>query len=57
MVAHGAVPDEGVGEREDLLRHRAAFGAVAVEQRVAGPAGGDQGELPAQVVRVHDPGA
>ena len=35
---------------------RAPFGAVAVQQVIGRSAGGDQGELPAQVVRVHDPG-
>ena len=55
-MANGAITDQGMGELEDVLCHREPFGAVAVEQRVGRPAAGDQGELPAQVVRVHDPG-
>jgi hypothetical protein len=55
-MAHGAVVDQGVGELEYLLGHRAPFGAVAVQQRVGSPPGGDQGELPAQVMGVRDPG-
>src|SRR5215469_17637651 len=55
-MAYGAVTDQGVSELEDVLCHREPFGAVAVEQRVWRLADDDQGELPAQVVRVHDAG-
>ena len=55
-MAQAAVVDQGMGELEHLVCHWAPFGAVAVQQRVGGPAGGDQGELPAQVVRVGDTG-
>lgn len=55
-IAHGAVADQGVGELEHVACHRAPSGAVAVKQSVGRPAGGDQSELPAQVVRVYDPG-
>ena len=55
-MAEGAVPDNGVGEVQDLRRHGPSFGSVAVEEPAGGPARNDQGELPCQVVRVHDPG-
>jgi hypothetical protein len=46
-VTHGAVSDQGMGEFEDLVCHRAAFGSIAVQQCVRGPACRDQGEFPA----------
>ena len=55
-VGDGPELDQGVRQGQDVGGHRPAFGAVAVQQRFRRAARRHQGQLPGQVVGVHDPG-
>ncbi len=55
-VGHCPELDQSVRQGQDVCGYRAAFLAVGVQQSGWRVAGGHQGQLPGQVVGIHDPG-